>query len=168
MNEIIILFIKINLSFLFSWKARNGCMRVCVCVCERETDRQTDREIRDWGVPDFIDTALGTDIQTVTYSLTGGLIQNRFFVTSPHPAGVYSLVALRISGHYIIFSTLTHFPSGSQITWFISAVPLFTRVHILFRNPHLTCCQRSICNIKTAPKNNKWFLLNWIVLNCLK
>ena len=28
--------------------------------------------------------------------------------------------------------------------------PLFTQVHILFRNPQLTCCQRSICNTHTA------------------
>ena len=43
-----------------------------------------------------------------------------------------------------------YFPSSSQFTWFIFTVPLFILIHrwnILFRNPQLTCCQRSVCNI---------------------
>ena len=51
-----------------------------------------------------------------------------------------------ISRHYIIFLTPTHFSSGSQFTWFISAVSLFTLVHNVFRNPKLTCCQKSTFN----------------------
>ena len=53
---------------------------------------------------------------------------------------------LRISYKYI-FSTSLRFPFCYQFTWFISTVPLFTLVHILFRNPHITYSQRSICNI---------------------
>ena len=37
--------------------------------------------------------------------------------------------------------------------WFISALPHLHRCNILFRNPPLTCSQRSICNSKTW----KWY-----------
>ena len=49
---------------------------------------------------------------------------------------------------YNIYNTHT-FPSGTQITWFISTLSLFNLIHrcnILFRNPQLTFCQRSIIN----------------------
>ena len=49
---------------------------------------------------------------------------------------------------YNIFNGHT-FPSSSQCTWFISAVPLFIlrqKCDILFKNLQLTCCQRSIYN----------------------
>ena len=67
----------------------------------------------------------------------------------------------RISRHYIIFLTPTPFSSNSQFTWFIYVVPLFTQVRILFRNPQLTCCQRTICNILTPGNSAFGFWFRW-------
>ena len=59
----------------------------------------------------------------------------------------YIYIYIYIYIYYVIFSTSIHLTYGSQFTWFISAVLLFTQVHILFRNPLLTYCQKPICHI---------------------
>ena len=61
---------------------------------------------------------------------------NRIFLLTANPLSLYN-----------ILNTHSFFSSGSQFTWFTSIVPLFTPVHILFRNTQLACFQRLICNI---------------------
>ena len=100
-----------------------------------------------------LNTSLTEMIKTTSqHKATGtqGLCPNRLLLWLTANLNLHeSVFWLWISCHYIIFSMTTYFFSGSQITWFIPTVSLFIvryRCDILFRNPQLTCCQRSICN----------------------
>ena len=137
------------ISSLLLRKGRNGF----TCGTETATERRRTQTA-------LIDTTLCTYSELYFCFSAGGHSPPR--VAPKTACFVYSLAALgiwlnifacrlRISCHYTIFLTAAHFPSGSQFSWFIHAVPLFTPMHILFRNPPLTCCQRSICNTPPCP-----------------
>ena len=51
---------------------------------------------------------------------------------------------------YIIFITPTRSSFGSQLTWFVSTVPLFTMVHPAYEIFNWRVCQRSMFNTITS------------------
>ena len=143
MKERQYLFIKIYLSSLLSRKGR-------MAVRERQRDRDT-KDCYHWH-------CVGIYSEPYFCSSAGSHCPPLLRVVLKIACPVYSLTTFRISESlcelwiscpYILFLTPTHFPYGFQFTWFLSAVPLFTQVYILFRNLKLTCYQRLICNTPT-------------------
>ena len=132
--QFIYIYIYIYIS-LFSRKGPNGC--------KWETTRPslTDDSYHwhcvgdTYSEPNFFASLMGSSQPWAAWPQPRVLAVCSTNLTESLRVSVYWL---RISCHYIIFLTSTHFPSSSQFTWFISAVPLFIQVHILFRNPQLT------------------------------
>ena len=126
------------------------CVYVCVWERERQTDRDRQRETLTPRVTHIRETYSGTDI--ISFDLHHIFLRDTYFRTFVHlnpcpPSdaqnGASSLLTscspnqltAWLPWHYIIFWKPSHFTSGSQFTWFISAVPCLHRWKILFWNP---------------------------------
>ena len=128
-------------------------------VRERERERDKELGLRDGRLLSLI--LRWRNIKSLTSLLFWWGVLSREPGAASLPSSEHSLTALRIGPNlctYLLANLLSlydildvhAYPSGSQFTWFISAVPLFTQVHILFRNPLLTCRQRSMCNMSLS------------------
>ena len=152
------------ISSLLLRKDRNGCK--CVCVCERESESERERErVRQtkdcyhWHQI-FLTHVMILYLEPHFDGGWSGLFLNvrplpplkaasvcyecTLLLTDRLSCGCWNCVpTANLSLWYNIFNALT-FPSGSQFTWFISAVSLSIlrhRFNILCRNPQLTCYQ---------------------------